>query len=82
MRNPAGRLPEPDPAHPQAVARDALTPLPALAGEANVEQYLRKLHWENVSGYLSSIGLPYYVTRLADGGVAMLPGVSNLNELR
>jgi RNA polymerase sigma factor (sigma-70 family) len=51
-------------------------------GETSVEQYLRKLHWASVKGYLGSIGLPYFVARLSDGGVAMLPGVSNLNELR
>lgn len=52
------------------------------AGENSVEHYLRKQHWEGVRGYLSSIGLPYFVARLDDGGVAMLPGVSNLNELK
>lgn len=51
-------------------------------GEKSVEHYLRQAHWENVRGHLSSIGLPYFVARLNDGSVAMLPGVSNLNDLR
>ncbi len=46
-----------------------------------VENHLKDGQWGGVKMYLSGIGLPYYVSRQGNG-VAMLPGVTDLNAVR
>jgi WD40 repeat protein len=43
-----------------------------------VESHLKDGQWAGVKTYLQGIGLPYFVSRQPDG-VAMLPGVTDLN---
>ncbi|MDR3637593.1 MAG: PQQ-binding-like beta-propeller repeat protein [Isosphaeraceae bacterium] len=46
-----------------------------------VESRLKNGQWAGVKMYLQGIGLPYFVARQPDG-VAMLPGVTDLNAAR
>ncbi|QEH37264.1 hypothetical protein OJF2_58510 [Aquisphaera giovannonii] len=46
-----------------------------------LESHLKNGQWAGVKNFVSGIGLPYFVARQA-GGVAMLPGTTDLNAIR
>jgi hypothetical protein len=52
-----------------------------IPANENLESYLKNNQWNAVKSFVSGIGLPYFVSRQADG-VVMLPGTTDLNQVR